>query len=367
MLPHSITLLLIFLFLQLTISSGSFKQDLRVITPNVSGSLMIEYNQNGLTDIQQIIVQNSSTLLDILRLDPIVASIRLSVSASPDAKLIPSYVSLEILSGIYYLDERTEVSLSVVLADGYRMLITDPNEIEIISSNEMVAVVDGNGVLGKAVGQTMLTVRWVVCTNVMADKTIMVEVSFNEHRPEFSPTHDNVTTLENANIGHLVYTVEAIDQDSQDVHTDDILYNLINTFDGKFSINEQTGEITVTGALDRETIASYLLEIEATDQVQRDQLDCQNNQPQTTPSTDIEPGSGPDNVICPVISPISVFTVSKNMIKFINLEFIIVLYFSFVCILVTSMIMLQSVQPHPYPHFIFVMTHLLKPLLVHFW
>ena len=297
----------------MTVSNGFINTDLRVINYNGSGPLTVQYDNNGLTDTKTIQDSSTDTPLSILRLDPIVASLRISVIASPDTSTIPNYVSLEILSGIYYLEERTEVSLSVILSDGYRMLITDPSQIAITSSNETVAIVNGNGVVGKSVGQTMLTVDWIVCNAVFASETIVVEVSFDQHRPEFIPSQDNTVTPEDANIGYIVYTVQAIDQDSQDVHTDDILYNLIlnDTHDGIFSIDQQTGEITVTGALDRETVDRYVLEIEATDQVQRDQLDCQNNLLQTTPST--EAGSGNsvnETVTCPGVSPISVFTVS---------------------------------------------------------
>ena len=294
---------------------------------------------NGLTADDKIITVQSSPSLSILRLDPAVASVRLSVTASPDAKSLPNDISMEVLPGIYYLEVLTEMTVSAVLSDGYRTLITDPSQIEVTSSNQTVAVVDSatNGVIGRAVGKTMLTVTWRVCGGVLATETIDVEVSFDQHRPEFNPTEGDTTVPEDAPVGYLVYTAVAIDQDSEDIHSDDILYNLLDTQGGKFSIDAQTGQIIVTGSLDRETIANYTLRVQATDQVQRNQLECQNN----FATTPIDEGSTLEDITeapptnstgsCPPVSPISVFTVGGAMNN--NLLFYRVLSFFFLLLL----------------------------------
>ena len=96
--------------------------------------------------------------LGYIRLDPIVASFRLFATTSYQSRLIPNDISLEILSGLFYLEQETEVTISVVLDDGRRLLITDPNEIHIISSNTSIVAVDGNKIIGKNEGHVTLTV-----------------------------------------------------------------------------------------------------------------------------------------------------------------------------------------------------------------
>ena len=275
-------------------------------------------------------VSSSANSLSILRLDPIVASVRISATSSLDSKTQPDTVSVEILSGIFYLEQKTEVTLSVILTDGRRLLITNPDEIKLMSSNTTAMTVDSNFVIGHTNGRVKLTVSWVVCNKILASEVIDVVVTFDQHRPEFNPTQANTTVPEDAQIGYLVYTVNATDQDVLDVHTDDILYNLVDSYGGKFTIDQETGEITVSGSLDREEVSKYILLVEATDQVQRDQLECQNQniQPTVGPSTNNSndgSGSGSDNVAtptlappppsngsCPGVSPISIFTVSSR-------------------------------------------------------
>ena len=288
--------------IQITVDNGELNFDLRVISATGSTPITIGFNANDLTATQTVTVSPSQPL-SILKIDPIVASIRLSTITSPDIKTSPNYISLEILPGIYYLEERTEVSLSAVLSDGRRMLITNPNEIQITSSDKTVAIVDDtNGVVGKKVGSTRLTISWIVCGKVLAMETINVDVSFDQHRPEFTPTQGNVTVPEDASVGYLVYTVQATDQDFQDVHTDDIKYKIVDDFNGKFSINEDSGEITITSDLDRESVSLYMVQIQATDQVQRDQLECQQEEAIIGSGSDLIEPCGP-------INSISVFTV----------------------------------------------------------
>ena len=252
-----------------------------------------------------------------------VASLRLVVTSNPDSRLTPNTVSMEILPGIFYLLEQTEVTISVILSDGHRLLIENPNEIVLESSNTSVVTVDGNYVIAHAVGVINLNVSWVVCGEILLTKTVEVVVSFDQYRPIFNPVRGNATVPEDTAAGFLIYTVLATDQDSIDVHSDDIRYNIKDDpYIGLFVIDEESGEITLNGKLDRESVEIYELEIEATDRVQRNQLECIENLNTQTESPDGTIGSGsgavdvlePEipvgNISCPPVSPISVFTVS---------------------------------------------------------
>nr|XP_033783424.1 protocadherin Fat 2 [Geotrypetes seraphini]XP_033783425.1 protocadherin Fat 2 [Geotrypetes seraphini]XP_033783426.1 protocadherin Fat 2 [Geotrypetes seraphini] len=85
----------------------------------------------------------------------------------------------------------------------------------------------------------------------------------NDNTPRFPSLGYQVTIPEDANIGSAIIQVKAEDADIEDNRR--IKYSIITSTD-KFAIDETTGQITVTGVLDREIWPQYILKIEARDQ-----------------------------------------------------------------------------------------------------
>ena len=99
-----------------------------------------------------------------------------------------------------------------------------------------------------------------------AEAELLVEVTdVNDHVPEFGSNVYRVSVPEQSGIGTSVVVVEATDDDVG-VNAN-LTYSIIaGDPQGKFAIDPHTGEVTVTGALDFETIPSYSLTILVSDQ-----------------------------------------------------------------------------------------------------
>ena len=79
--------------------------------------------------------------------------------------------------------------------------------------------------------------------------------------PQFVAAPYSFSIAENATTTALVGTVSATDDDS-----DTVMYTITNgNSDGKFSLGDLSGEVTVADVLDYETISSYTLTVEASD------------------------------------------------------------------------------------------------------
>lgn len=86
----------------------------------------------------------------------------------------------------------------------------------------------------------------------------------NDNAPVFTQTGYSTSTREDSAIGEPVLRVNAVDLDSAD--NGRITYTLLNgDRHSQFRIDSVTGLLTVAAQLDRELIASYMLEIEARD------------------------------------------------------------------------------------------------------
>nr|XP_006812462.1 PREDICTED: protocadherin Fat 4-like [Saccoglossus kowalevskii] len=85
----------------------------------------------------------------------------------------------------------------------------------------------------------------------------------NDNPPRFDLTSYSVNILEDVNTNTVVTTVTATDAD-EGIDTQ-IAYRIVSGNDGKFYINEQTGQIRTMDELDRETTPSYTLAISASD------------------------------------------------------------------------------------------------------
>lgn len=240
------------------------------------------------------------------------------------------------MPGLFYLQEETEVTVSVVLSDGRRLLLTDPNEISLESSNSSIVSVSGNKIIGVSEGVIELNVTWIGCSGPLMTHFVTVSVEFDQFRPFFSPDYGNTTVPEDTPVGSTIAILEATDEDVINIHNDDIQYNIKDDpYNGLFVVDEELGSVRLTRLLDRERLDVYVIEVEATDAVQRRQRECLQQpaaptQGPTSPppagvsgsglmdvsgSGDDAPPAPPttapaDNTTCPPVSPVSVFTVS---------------------------------------------------------
>ena len=207
-------------------------------------------------------------------LDPVVSALRLNLETPLDSRLSSARVSLEILSSLFFLQERAEVSVSFVLESGRRVVITDPNELIIESSNASIVSVDGNFVVAEDAGMVELNVTWIVCDVVLDSRVIVVTVELRQNRPVFEDGTQTASVVENSPPNTVVATVFAIDRDfeGEDDPRIDTEYRFADesfSYDGIFTLNEVTGEVLLSGPIDRELRESYEIVIEATDREQR--------------------------------------------------------------------------------------------------
>ncbi|KAM4594935.1 protocadherin Fat 1a isoform 6-T10 [Fundulus diaphanus] len=86
----------------------------------------------------------------------------------------------------------------------------------------------------------------------------------NDNLPQFSAESYSITVFENTETGTLVGKLLANDIDAG--INSDIVYSLADSADGFFSIDEQTGVITLERPLDREVQSVYHLKARASDQ-----------------------------------------------------------------------------------------------------
>ena len=206
--------------------------------------------------------------LSVVQLDPIVAILRLNLNSAPPTRLRSGGVSLDVLSELSYFRETVEVTASAVLDDGRRVVITNPNELLIGTSNTSVVSLDRNYVVAEKMGTTELTVIWATCGSPISMETITVTVNLDQFRPIFNPEIQQGSVPENSPAGHLITIVEASDQDS----AGDIQYRFQDpsySYGGLFVLDPISGRVTVGGQLDREVRDSYVIVVEATDRQQR--------------------------------------------------------------------------------------------------
>ncbi|XP_078678305.1 protocadherin Fat 4-like [Branchiostoma floridae x Branchiostoma belcheri] len=90
----------------------------------------------------------------------------------------------------------------------------------------------------------------------------------NEFTPYFSPETYSNTVFEDEAVGATVVDVDAYDSDSSANAHGQITYTILSgNSEGKFSIDDSTGEVILVDALDRESTASYSLTVRASDGV----------------------------------------------------------------------------------------------------
>ena len=111
-------------------------------------------------------------------------------------------------------------------------------------------------------------------------RTISINLTYSECNniatPNFTQSNYTGNVLENATIGVIILTVEATDPDK--FTNAEIVYSFSSqTISSRFAIDSDTGDISVNGALDRETVDKYSFKVTASDkgisQVLRGEVD----------------------------------------------------------------------------------------------
>ena len=236
-------------------------------------SLGLQQGSNTVGATTFIRVRN--TTVSPLMIDPVIAALRLrkDPNNSPDSRLGQTGVILEVLSGLFYLQEQAEVTVSALLENGRRIVIDDPTELDIQSSNNSIVSVDGNFITAEEVGIVNLNVSWVVCGRVLGMRSIEVAVEFAQNRPIFMNDTQVADVIETAEVGTIITTVNAVDFDFTESNArPDTEYRFATEMDshgGLFELDRITGELRLNGPLDRETLDRYVIIIEATDRDQR--------------------------------------------------------------------------------------------------
>jgi len=206
----------------------------------------------------------------IMKLEPIVAALRLSHSDPAQDRLAITDVTLDIISRLFYPQERAEVTASVVLYDGRRVVISDPSLLMIRSSNESVVQVENNYIVANGSGNATLEVSFIVCDMQLSTSMIEVSVQFDQHTPQFEPEIVDAEIIENSLMGSVITQVVATDSDFAEGESTDTEYRLQeDLYNGLFTVNARTGQLLLNGHIDRETRDVYEVVIEATDRVQR--------------------------------------------------------------------------------------------------
>lgn len=200
---------------------------------------------------------------------------RLSLTSEPaNSRLSQTDVTLEILSSLFFFQERAEVTVSVVLSNGRRVVINNPDELLIQSSNESIVSVENNFIVAEDVGTVELNITWVVCGRILEQSIIEVTVDFDQHRPIFTMDIQDAMVIENSPIGTSITTIEACDMDFSNCYDErrDTEYRFQDesySYGGLFALDQISGVLSVNGLIDRESRDRYTLIIEATDRQQR--------------------------------------------------------------------------------------------------
>jgi len=220
------------------------------------------------------LIEVNSDRVEIYGFDTIVSYLQVFIQQPSTSRYEPSVVRLQVTPGLFFAGAMVNITVSAVLNDGSRLLLTNPSELNIVSLNESVIRVENLTLIAVSPGSgELITIEWIVCGEVLENSTAYVTVAFDFDRPTFSPSSDEIFVPEDQPVGQAVYSVTAVDSDAendQTVHAN-IEYALQTGSDhnGLFSIDKDTGDIILSRSLDRETKDIYLLVVVATDARQR--------------------------------------------------------------------------------------------------
>ena len=237
-------------------------------------NISLSLNPDG-SLVTTVLVEDTS--VEIHKLDPIIGTLRLSLDSTPQSRLEQGSVELQILKGVLFAQERAVVTASIVFKDGHRSIIRDPQDLSLNTSNSsVVSVRDGNVLVGESEGVSVVSVAWTnsLCGVEILTANVTVEVIVDDTRPTFVDNELSVNVPEDSSIGHTITVVMAIVQDDSgriDDTASDVQYRFKDGFShfGLFTLDPTSGELQLNGRLDRESVESYTLFVEATDSAQR--------------------------------------------------------------------------------------------------
>ena len=106
-----------------------------------------------------------------------------------------------------------------------------------------------------------ISVRATGDQGTIIDKDVTISVADVNEAPADTDDTAPLVIAENADIGDAVGTIIVSDQDAGDSHT----FDLLDDAGGLFTIDAQTGVVSVAGALDHETASSLTITVRATD------------------------------------------------------------------------------------------------------
>ncbi|XP_077988357.1 cadherin-23-like [Glandiceps talaboti] len=182
--------------------------------------------------------------------------------------------------------------------------------------------IDATGLITLATGHTVdydSAVKSYALTVQVGDGTTNVEVLVtinvspeNDEDCYFDPTSWSLTVSENVNAGDVIADASVNAHDSDASPHGIVMYSIVSVTPiasaSMFSINEDTGEITLIEALDRETDTTYTINVEvedgsgatATADIQIDVGDINDNDPQCADSAyfvEVDEGTYPFTVV----------------------------------------------------------------------
>ena len=226
------------------------------------------------TTLQSRSIEVNSDTVQLYDCDAIVSFLQVFVEQPSSLRYEPSVVRLQVTPGLFFARAMVNITVSAVLDDGSRLLLTDPAELRITSKNESIIRVENLTLIAMSAGcGELIVIEWIVCDQVLFKRTAFVTVAFDFDRPTFTSTEGNTSVPEDYPVGEILYTVTAIDRDALDdqtVHANiEYALQIGSDHDGLFSIDKITGNIILNRALDREMQDRYVVSVEATDARQR--------------------------------------------------------------------------------------------------
>ena len=248
--------------------------DGRTISAVDTGFAAISMDGPNGNSLRSRLIEVENNSIGIRQFDSIVSFLQVSVQQASTTRLEPSVVRLRVTPGLFFARARVNITVTAILNDGSRLLLTDPSELNVVSLNESVITVEGLTLVAQSPGSgELIQVEWMVCGEILGNSTAEVTVTFDFDRPTFPNKTDVISLSEDHRSEEVIYTVTAVDSDAatdQSVHADiEYALQMGSDYDGLFSIDKNTGEILLTRSLDRETRNSYIIVVQATDARQR--------------------------------------------------------------------------------------------------
>lgn len=232
---------------------GKISQNMIVIVPVELEVIATDHGAEPLSDTATVAL--ALALIDLNLNDPVFDPESYSEKVPEDA------LTDQVVGTVTATDADSGASGTITYA------ITDGNTDEAFKIHPAKGIISVNGSLDRETiaGYTLTVTATDNGDTPRSDKaTVVITVTdINDNAPQFQDEPYSADVLESAEIGDTVIYVGAVDAD-EGINAN-VSYAITGGNEGgKFAIDD-TGAITVAGALDREDVASYNLTITATD------------------------------------------------------------------------------------------------------